>query len=49
MYNEKELSTYLRVVTVWPSVRETLPQPDMYEVHATSKIGACTTPRDFVA
>jgi hypothetical protein len=27
MYNEKELSTYLRVVTVWPSDRETLPQP----------------------
>jgi hypothetical protein len=29
MYNEKELSTYLRVVTVRPSDRETLPQPDL--------------------
>jgi hypothetical protein len=49
MYSEKELSTYLQAVVVRPSDREMLPQPDLYELCAPSKVGAQTTPRDPVA
>jgi hypothetical protein len=50
MYNEKKLvSAYLRVMTVRPSDWETLPHPDLQEVHATSEVGVCTAPQDPVA
>jgi hypothetical protein len=50
MYNEKKyMSAYLRVITIQPSDRETLPHPDLQEVRAISKVGVRTTPRDPIA
>jgi hypothetical protein len=43
------MSAYLRVMTVQPSDRETLPHPNLQEVHASSGVGVRTNPRDPIA